>query len=307
MRRLLLAYTILSVPSAAFATSPDLIFCSKLPDKTERIHCYDAAARIAEARTNAPAATPTRIAAPTTQTASNVMAKAPAASALPAPRNPFAGSYATVGASYGVGSSRTTTIQPAILYPPTSGRVEPQGTSVVASAGYNIMFDRWLVGFEVDGRYGAEHDSWRATNVMLGNALNAVIFASHRYRYSNDGAVHVSLRGGATFENTLIYAKAGVGVARLREEWEVNDQVLLTNLTLPFVQNASKTTWVPSYLLGAGIEQNFAWAFARFAVEAEIINRQTTEGFDNGSSVGTAQGTKPFWTARATAQIGARF
>ncbi len=282
--------------TATAAPSTDLVFCSKMQNKAERIACYDAAARIAETKLRS---NPTVVARPVTtvpvQPAHDAYAsKAPAL--VETRRNPFHGAYAAIGGSYGLSSDRNSfsSFSSPPVFTSTSVSVHPSGPSAVATIGYNLAFERWLIGIELDGRWGAEQARISAAN----NVCCTLLTATQTYQYNNDAAVHVSGRIGASIDDTLIFAKLGLGGSHITEKYTYTDTVRFAAIM--------KSIWVPSAIFGVGIEQNFGRAFARVSAELEAISAaslQTAGSPLSGSSF--ADGAS--WTARGSGMIGVRF
>lgn len=85
------------------APSADLVFCSKLSDKAERLACFDAAARIADrvSRDELNRSNPRRATANPSPAATNAYAKS-ANIGPTSQRTAFDGFYAAVGGSWGL-------------------------------------------------------------------------------------------------------------------------------------------------------------------------------------------------------------
>jgi hypothetical protein len=286
---------IASLPlGAQAAVSDDLVFCSKLTSPRERIACYDAAARIAAAST--------KPSAPARELVSRPVADAPAASFRPVKQGSFEGFYAAIGGGYGVSGPRAATITANIFNPALNDSVYPNGWVASGSVGYNIVFDRWLVGLELDGRIGNERAQTEQTNVAPGGFVTGTEFMS--YGIKNDAGVHLSARLGAIFGDTLIFTKAGVGASHITET-AIDDSraaaFCLGACLSGTLRTTSKTAWVPSYLFGVGLEQNFGSLFVRTQAELEAAALNETR-FAAGNATSNL-----FWTVRALAAIGFRF
>lgn len=172
--------TVIASASAPFAAdvSADLVFCSRIADRAERMACYDAAARIAATR---PQAVKTPAAAPATRR----------------PSSRFHGPYMAVGGSYGA-----VTPQNAL-----SGPVSPHGPSLAGAAGYNLVFGNMLFGTEIAGRLGAERATTAAANLFFGTF--------DTYSFTNAASIHASARAGFVSDDSLFFAKIGFGAVKV--------------------------------------------------------------------------------------------
>jgi hypothetical protein len=285
--------------------SDDLKFCGGLKSGAERLACYDAAARIA-ART-APSRPVARAAPMEAQAAVPVKA-----AALDDPllgRNPFDGYYAAVGGGYGLISGRS-----------VFNGIDPfdsaGGGFVSAIAGRNIGFNWGIVGIEIDGRWlGETKNVSRA--ILTGNLDTGIGLNS--YQYQNDLGAHAALRVGFTYGDTLIFAKGGAGVARVTEKFSNDtsgihfcDPALVPIFLIPFCSSrvgtldvAKATTWVPSAIVGIGVEQNWGPIFGRLGVDFEAASHRTTTA-PPGSFFGSTA-DQLTWATRGSALIGVRF
>lgn len=313
MRLFLAASIAIAMLSSAFAApSTDLVFCSKLPDKTERIACYDAAARIAEAK---PQALPKTVSSPAagsaaaiSPAAASTMAKA-AVPPIAEPPNRFGGFYVAGGGSYGVASSRQFFVSGTTL--PTSGDIAPSGASGVLAFGYNMpVTNHWIIGIEFDARYGEESDTFTRMlpNIPTPFGLNTTMSMQHRYKYNNDMAAHMALRAGYVIDNAMVFAKLGVGAARQRHEFSLFESITFQGFPPIEIALASKdAVWAPSFIGGLGFEYNFGRAFARLYGEVESINSKfftATSGTNSG--FGLSGDLETTWTYRTSVMIGAR-
>jgi hypothetical protein len=326
MRRIfaLLASAAASFPLAAqAAVSDDLTFCSKLTDRSERVACYHAAARIAEnARTRkvsgvAPAAS-------TALQSQPAAAKAPPVAASHALSNPFDGFYIAGGGTYGWSTGRpfstaSSSIFPSVaVNPQSNGDALASGPSGVVAAGYNVTTGRLLFGLEADARFGRE--SWSTTGVTTASALptstgsNGIATAS--YTINSNFAAHLSARAGGMIGDTLVFAKLGVGVTHVTNSHKVDATGLSSctafSMPLPFVPGVCSQRgfggagsldfeqWLPSLLFGVGAERNFGQFFARVNAEAEMVSSKSYQiiGVPLSDSIrttvgGTVVGTGP--------------
>jgi hypothetical protein len=307
--------------TATFAApSSDLVFCSKLPDKNERMACYDAAARIAETRISKRAsatAAPPRATAPAIDVAADAYAAKNAIQVTPVveKRRSFHGAYAAIGGSYGWSDNRTASSEYFRYFesvPPGFGihvaSTSPvhttfaAGASAIAAVGYNLAFDRWLVGVELDGRWGNEEAKKASGTTALLIEFGTQLPSTHTYHYKNEAGFHISGRIGATFADTLIFGKLGIGASHIVETYSFS----LTPSGGLFT-SARSSAWAPSMIFGAGLEQNFGVAFARVSAELEAISASSLKteagAYLNGAS--TADGMS--LTSRAMGMVGVRF
>jgi hypothetical protein len=297
------------LPGTSFAASGDLVFCSKLPDKTERIHCYDAAARIAESAKVAPRAIRST---PQSTPPTDAMARAGSAVVQKAPAivelNRFAGWHGAIGGSYGIASSHNAFVNG--LVSSLHQAVNPSGAAVVGSIGYNVPHGSWIFGIELAGRWGGEEDSLQRSILIPAFATGFGDLQTYQqYQYKNEGGVQLAGRVGMSFADTMLFAKLGVGAARLTHQFVLNQtpQTPLQFSLLPLASWASTAIWTPTYVAGLGIEQNFGRVFIRLSGEMEYMNPQVTDGINvSGGFAGSATANEPIWTARGLAMIGAR-
>jgi hypothetical protein len=290
---------------AGAEVSDDLKFCGALKSGAERLACYDAAARIASRPT---VARPARAASPVDAQAA-IPAKAPPPEPLPA-RNPFDGYYVAIGGGYGVASGRDVFVTGTTFD-------SAKGGSVNVVAGRNIGFDWGIVGIEVDGRWLGETATSSAT--ILPSFFLDSGSGLAGYRYQGDLAAHAALRVGVNYGDSMVFAKAGIGVSRITETFVSDttgihycDPALFPIFGFSCspshfggINSAKITTWVPSAIFGLGVEQNWGPLFGRLGVDFEATNHRRTTGdraLFFGSSVDQLT-----WTTRGTAMIGVRF
>jgi hypothetical protein len=288
--------------------SDDLKFCGDLKSRAERLACYDAAARIASRpATVRPVAA--RVAPLDAQAASH--AKALVFTPAQA-RNPFDGYYAAIGGGYGVGSGR----DGLVAGPLVTGLVtltSTAGPNVTTVLGRNIAFGWGIVGLELDARWAAEKGTGTVSPLNFPNVGTPLL----SYSYKDDAGVHAVIRVGATFDDLLIFAKAGLGATRVTESFTADERnvrqcfsfgpggcvVLGPPGTLGAVQTSS---WLPSAILGVGVEKNWGPVFVRFGADLEAFNHATTSVSATGVR-GSSTSTQIMWTTRGTAMIGVRF
>src|SRR5438477_3403591 len=248
----IVALTCSTIATAAQAdVSDNLVFCSQLSVSRERIACYDAAARIAE---NHPSASHRKAA----------LVTAPAADKSAGPvyspvieKSHFNGAYATIGGSYGISSQRNV-----IIGSPLADSVSAQGWSARTTLGYNATISNFLFGVELSGRYGKES----ATTSLAGTNSGFPIFG--QYSIENDTGVHIAGRAGLFFDNTLVFVKGGIGVSHMHESALSDTSAFFFGSRL----TGNRTRWLPSAIVGAGIEQNFGRVFVRAEGELEAVS-----------------------------------
>jgi hypothetical protein len=314
MKRLasLVALAGMCVPAAA-EVSDDLKFCGSLKSGAERLACYNAAARIASRPTGAAPRSSVRLAPADAQAA--IPTKAAPLEPLPA-RNQFDGYYAAIGGGYGVGSGRDTVFIQGPLTRATGAITTTQGPNASIVAGRNIAIGWGIVGVEVDARWSDEKGGF-ATN-SFGNTFNLVTPGWSSYSYQNDAAFHASLRVGATFDDLLIFAKAGVGATRVTETFSVDERNAQFCLAFDFsgcavlspagsIWSTKTTSWLPAAIIGVGVEKNWGPVFARFSADLEAFNHSITQVSGQQPVSGSSTATQLMWTTRGTAMIGVRF
>jgi hypothetical protein len=197
--------------------------------------------------------------------------------------NPFLGGYVALGGSYGINGQRSYSVsssEPNLgANGPFSNSANPAGWSGVAAAGYNMAFGPAVISLEVDGRLGSE--KFRNDGAFLSGGQVAYSFESN-----SDAAVHLAARAGAVIANTLIFAKAGIGVSRINDTFGVDQTgarrcssiTVLSTCVSPVSGGAAThvmARWFPTVVLGVGAEQNFGAFFARLAAETETLPQNT--------------------------------
>ena len=314
MRHRLLATIITTIAisqgPALARVSDDLVFCSKLSSPKERIACYDAAARIAANAAAIQRGGPARtlVSAPAADTGG------PPIYTPAAEKNRFQGGYAAIGGSYGFSSPRTVNLF-GLGFGLPSDAVSAQGWSGHANIGYNVVgASNVLLGAEISGRFGHESASTSATSTASPLMFLQSGSAITRYEVVNDAGLHIAARAGLLFDQTLIFLRAGVGASHVRESgsFDARNSVTCTNFvnsacvtSIPgTLSSASRSRWIPSAIVGAGIEQNFGPAFVRAEAELEAVALQATS---LQSVANTGATSEPYWFARVMASVGVRF
>jgi hypothetical protein len=181
--------------------------------------------------------------------------------------------------------------------------------------GRNLARSWGLVGIELNGRFGGESFSDSRIITTPASIFSAVSgTAKYDYKYRNDIGLHASLRAGATFNDLLVFAKAGAGVSRIRETFAADEASLTivrcptvfssctTSTALPAIGTAQAEFWLPSLLFGLGAEQNWGPMFARAGVDFEAFNHPSTNvtaANIRGTSGPTAASATISWATRA--------
>lgn len=294
------AMAIVAAPfTAAAEVSADLVFCSKPASPRERIACYDAAARIA-------ARGPSFVSVPAASRDVTPYVEAPV-------KNPLQGAFVAIGGSYGLSAERQVSLGTGIALG-ASDLLSTQGWSGRAVAGYNATAGNFLFGAEIAGRFGSEGAKFETTAIAAALPF-ALGVGMANYQIKNDAGVHIAARAGITFDQTLVFARAGVGASRIVESGSLDTRTLATCSAFgPFgnclgYQNGTLTTlsntrWLPSAVFGAGIEQNIGPFFARAEGEIEMTSLRGSN-FNTFATAGTVNDV--YWTARAMAAVGMRF
>jgi opacity protein-like surface antigen len=222
----------------------------------------------------------------------------------------------------------------------SNGAASPEGWSGTAVAGFNTTFGRLLLGIELDGRWGTEK---AVKTDAVDSAFTPNIGRSiQTYEIESKGAAHLSARIGATIDNTLLYAKIGVGLTHISEQFTADDTGLFvcspvafsfpctTNRIFGGKGTVVSENWLPSVIGGVGLEQNWSRFFVRLGAEAEAVNLQDFSDSvrkspgrlvsPTGSELGPFPGSpfggnevngnafsSAFWMVRASGMIGVRF
>lgn len=298
--------------------SDDLKFCGARPSAPERLACFEAVTRGASKPSTM---RPVARAVPSDAQAA-MPVKATALDPLPA-RNPFDGYYAAIGGGYGIATRRDAFASG--NYISGSGNLSlptTEGASADFVVGRNIALGWGLVGIELDGRFGGDRGS-SVTTGFPSFPTPAVGTGTLGYKYRNDAAVHAAIRVGATFNDFMIFAKAGAGASRARETFTADERgislIICPNLSpfsfscflpgapAPGINSAQTISWLPSAIFGVGVEKNWGPVYGRLGADFEATNHPTTNAFATGVSGGSSAAGQLTWTARGTALIGVRF
>lgn len=292
-----LAWAFLYPWQALADPSADLVFCSRMPSKEERVSCYDAAARIAATKPRPPGpGKPARVQhveQPVTPTVTPPVL----ANVVP---GPFSGFYLGVGGGFGFAEPRSYFVGAPIF---DSGLENALGWSGIAAAGYNVQAGNLVAGFEVRGRFGSESDS--SFNTFQQNTTGNTATFTSLHKFQTDAGVHLFGRAGLALGDTMIFGYGGVGGAHTVETvrftsvgtictqtvFQGGQATCVANAPAPTFAATQMGQWMPSFAFGAGIEHNIGSWFGRISAERE----------------GIADGGELFWTARAYGLIGYRF
>jgi hypothetical protein len=310
MKVLAAVISLSGLSTLAFAeVSEDLKFCGSRKTASERLACFEAVTRGASKPGLAlPAAA--RAVGPHDAIVS-IPTKAQPLEPLPA-RNPFDGYYAAIGGGYGVGSGR----DGGIAGPFDSSGISltsTAGPNINAAVGRNIAFGWGLVGLELDARWEGEKGAGTISPSTSFPNIGTPVLS---YSYKNDAGLHAAIRVGATFDDLLVFAKAGLGATRITElftadERNVRPCLVFNGGCVLFgepgdLATTQTTSWLPSAVFGIGAEKNWGPVFARLGADLEAFNHATTSVSAPGVR-GSSSSSQIMWTTRGTAMIGVRF
>lgn len=211
------------------------------------------------------------------------------------------GGYVAAGVSYGI-ADRVPVVDSADF---SSRWLDPKGASFTGSAGYNMQHGNWVFGGDLAGRIGNEtiKRSRRSANTFGFTAVTI----SESQQIGTTASVHAAARAGYAIGDALLFVKVGAGGTEFQRHLQTQASATFCQ-TFAFVNGAlicTQTTtnqsatglrwkeWLPSVVVGGGIEHNFNRLFVRLEGEAEAI-------FDWPFR------NDPYWVARAKALIGIR-
>jgi opacity protein-like surface antigen len=319
MKRLLTAAALAALAAPASAdVSEDLKFCGGRKSAPERLACFEAVTRGASKHGPTPPAA--RAVAPQDALAA-IPTKAPPLDPLPA-RNPFDGYYAAIGGGYGIGTKRDASARGNYTF--GSGDLSlpaTEGASIDLVVGRNIPLGWGLVGIEIDGRFGGDRGSSIIPSFPDFRS-SAVGTGTLSYKYRNDAAVHAGIRAGVVFDDLLIFAKGGVGANRIRESFTADERgvsIFICPTLSPFnscfspgaptpgLNSVQTISWLPSAILGLGVEKTWGPVFGRLGADFEAVNHPSTAATAIGVAGSSSSAGQLTWTARGTALIGVRF
>lgn len=305
--------------------SENLKFCSSRSSSRERLACFEAIARGTGDQ-------------PATETTTRTTVNEGAMAAVRASRNPiptrevappnssFSGYYAAIGGGYGISTGRNASASSQLNYgyyalTPDSN---PIGSGVIALAGFNIpVGSSGIAGVEFSGRFLGEETSKSASSTVTDYFTSQNFSGSAEYTFRNQAGFHMSFRAGATFEDWLIFGKVGLGASQIKETFTIDESSIPglcrsasyypSRFCYSYGPSGSRTalstsSWLPSALLGIGIERNFGVLFARAAVDAEIFRKDQTSILSPGiASAGSSSQDGIMFSVRGMGAVGYRF
>ncbi|WP_170181943.1 hypothetical protein [Phreatobacter stygius] len=159
--------------------------------------------------------------------------------------------------------------------------VAMSGVTAHAILGWNLSGgEGWVSGIEARGRLGREGGTGRlggTANVTMPGVPAYLNSASGAYKASLDGGLALSLRYGYAVSGFLPFVRIGLGAARLTEAVDFNATgakictIVPPGCTTGGTIASSKSSWLPSAVIGAGLEIPFGRFFARVDAEAEAV------------------------------------
>ncbi|WP_439573315.1 hypothetical protein [Phreatobacter sp.] len=157
------------------------------------------------------------------------------------------------------------------------------GLSAHAMFGWNtVIGGRWIAGLELRGRLGSETGSGRlggTSTVTLAGILPYTNVAAGTYRASLTGGLALTARYGIDIGGVMPFVRGGLGMAHLSERVDFDATgsraCAITGMppTLACTSGGRVTSqtarWLPSLVLGAGVEVPFGRWFVRAEGELE--------------------------------------
>ncbi|MGL4285419.1 MAG: hypothetical protein ACRCVA_03695 [Phreatobacter sp.] len=206
-----------------------------------------------------------------------------------------AGAYVAGGLGYGSAPPRAFSITDGYACPGTtlpyigpvsygggsgcSTNVNMSGITAHAIFGWNFSGgEGWVSGIEARGRLGREGGSGRlggTSNVAAPGVPAYVNSATGAYKAGLDGGLALSLRYGYAISGFLPFLRVGLGAAHLAETVDFNATgskictVVPPTCTTGGTVVSAKSSWLPSAVIGAGLEIPFGRFFARVDAEVE--------------------------------------
>lgn len=160
------------------------------------------------------------------------------------------------------------------------------GFTAHATVGWNFAGtgDGWVPGLELRGRLGREGGGGRlggTAQVGIPGIPGYTNSARGTYRADLDGGIAVMARYGYSFSGFMPFLRAGFGMARLSERVDF-DATGSRACTLTGIPPAASCTtggtvashtarWLPSAVLGAGLEVPYGRIFFRLDGEVEAV------------------------------------
>jgi hypothetical protein len=159
------------------------------------------------------------------------------------------------------------------------------GATAHAIFGWNLTGDQgWVSGFEVRGRLGREGGTGRlggTSQITIPGIPAYTNSATGFYKAGLDGGVAVTARYGFNISGFVPFVRAGLGMARLTEQVDFDatgSRFCTLSGAPPAVTCTSGGTvasrssrWLPSAVLGAGLEIPYGRFFARLDGEVEAV------------------------------------
>lgn len=157
------------------------------------------------------------------------------------------------------------------------------GLSAHAILGWNTLVGgRWVAGLELRGRLGAEEGTGRlggTSTVTLAGVLPYTNVATGTYRAALSGGLALTARYGIDLGGVLPFVRGGFGVARLTEQvnfdatgsraCSLGGMPPTLSCTSGGRVTSDTTRWLPSLVLGAGVEVPIGRWFVRAEGELE--------------------------------------
>lgn len=328
MRRIVILAVISAAAcsSAIAEVSADLRFCSGLASSKERLACFEAIARGTSSLdqskyTESPSTALPQVAPPRLERTTVIRAPR-------SPNSTFSGVYSAIGGGFGAINGRSATV-----YGPVgaiSGISLPShqatGGNLNGVFGLNLpVGESGIVGLEFSARFRGETSDQSGTSTVTDYFRSRSYPVSGTYRLENEAGLHVSARAGVTFDDWLIFIKGGFGAVQIKETFTA-DQSLVLPLCTNYssypsptchqftpqgsLSGYSTTSWLPSALIGLGIERNVGPLFVRIGADAEIFRMSPTSvsAAASGGVVGYSSATDDIhWAVRGTGMLGYRF
>lgn len=229
----------------------------------------------------------------------------------------FGGIYAAIGGGFGLGTIRDFSVGW------LEAEASPKGAFGAGAVGYNMQSGSLLFGLELSGRAGGESLTAARTRPVESYwfffSLPSTGTATDSYAFRSDAGLHLSTRVGFVMQDTLLFAKIGLGAARTTDSFRIDGSGTIMSCAFfwpcditPVPSGAiTMRRWTPSFLFGAGVEQNFGRWFLRIGGEVEAIsglqgNKASGELGPRGGFSGAAH-SDFYWATRASGLVGARF
>jgi hypothetical protein len=212
-----------------------------------------------------------------------------AASARADGMEPFNGQWIALGASHAWSAPFTFSVRHS--GPDLRGHARTDGYSGVAATGHNWQYGTGVIGVELAGRFGAEDFAARHVAAVQSFLIGPVVGTSRKtFNVDLDSSIHAALRIGAAFDQTMLYAKVGAGIAHSSQSATASAVIG----TISSFFSASADDWTASLIFGVGLEHNFGRLFGRIEAQAEAVDRPNADATFH-------------WSGRGAVLIGVRF